>query len=529
MGRRWVVALLAAGVCAVAACGGGDDGDGVAVATSADDPIETGLVDTTAPAPGAISEITGARAAVVQIVARGTFAEPADSLAAYEEITGAGTGSGFLIDPDGIAVTNNHVVTGAASLEVSVDGQDDPVSARVLGVSECADLAVIDLDGDGYPYLDWYTGEIQPGLEVRAAGFPLGDPEYTLTQGIVSKAAADGESTWSSIDSAIEHDANIQPGNSGGPLLDAETARVVAVNYASGDPGTGTSQFFAISAEQAAPIVEQLRTGTDVLSLGINGQAVIDEGIAGIWVASVASGSPAGELGLRGGDIIERIEGLPVATDGTMKDYCDILQSHDATDVLSAQVLRFAESARLQGEFNGDELEPYEPLGGQEPATELPPGEPYSEYVTVRDDSGTLELNVPVEWADVDGAPIRLEDGTEVRDIQAAPDLQSFRDSWAASGVDFLALSPDAGVTTTDLLDQVAPECTDAGRQPYDDGLYVGEIHTWTQCEGTAAETYVIAAEPAGGEFIVRVIAQVASQADLDALDQIVATFKVTG
>jgi serine protease Do len=528
---------MTAGAFTIAACGGG--GDGVAVDTSATgsaapdgtSATTSAAADTTAPAGDAISEITDARRAVVQIVARGTFAEPADSLAAYEEVTGAGSGTGFIIDPEGIAVTNNHVVTGAAALEVLVDGQEDPVNARVLGVSECADLAVIDLDGGDYPYLEWYSGEIQPGLEVRAAGFPLGDAEYTLTQGIVSKADADGESTWSSIDSVIEHDAAIQPGNSGGPLLDAESATVVAVNYATGDPGTGTNQYFAISAEQAVPVVEELRTGTDVDSLGINGQAVVDEaeGIAGIWVASVASGSPAGELGLEGGDIVERIEGLPVGADGTMKDYCDILQSHDPGDVLSAQVLRFAEAARLEGEFNGDELAPYEPLGDQEPVSELPAGEAYTEYVTVQDDSGTLEVNVPVEWSEVDGAPVTLEDGTEVRNIQAAPDLAAFRDSWAVSGVDFSALAPEEGLGTSELLDLVTPECTDAGRQPYDDGLYVGELQSWTQCEGTAAETVVIAAEPEGGEFIVRVIAQVATQADLEALEQIVATFKVTG
>ena len=75
-----------------------------------------------------------------------------------------------------------------------------------------------------------------------------------------------------------------QPGNSGG-RCSTPSRRVVAVNYASGDPGTGTNQFFAIAADQAEPIVEQLREGVDVHSLGINGQAVIDEtdGIAGVW------------------------------------------------------------------------------------------------------------------------------------------------------------------------------------------------------------------------------------------------------
>ena len=120
---------------------------------------------------------------------------------------------------------------------------------------------------------------------MRAAGFPLGDPEYTLTQGIVSKADADGESSWASVDSVIEHGEH----PTGQPRVAASTprsARVVAVNYDRRSIRTGTNQFFAIAADQAEPIVEQLREGVDVHSLGINGQAVIDEtdGIAGVWV-----------------------------------------------------------------------------------------------------------------------------------------------------------------------------------------------------------------------------------------------------
>jgi len=68
-----------------------------------------------------------------------------------------GSGSGFIIDPGGIAVTNNHVVTGAARIKVYFSGSEKAYNARILGVSECSDLAVIDIEGDGYPYLDWYT------------------------------------------------------------------------------------------------------------------------------------------------------------------------------------------------------------------------------------------------------------------------------------------------------------------------------------------------------------------------------------
>ena len=72
---------------------------------------------------------------------------------------------------------------------------------------ECSDLAVIKLEGGPYPYLDWYDGPVDAGLEVRAAGFPLGDPEYTMTAGIVSKAQTSGDTDWASVDSVIEHDA----------------------------------------------------------------------------------------------------------------------------------------------------------------------------------------------------------------------------------------------------------------------------------------------------------------------------------
>ena len=157
--------------------------------------------------------------------------------------------------PTGIVVTNNHVVTGAATLEVYVGGElDRSFNAVVLGVSECNDLAVIDITEDEpLPFLEWYDGDLAAGLEVYAAGFPLGDPEFTLTRGIVAKAQASGETPWASIDSTIEHDANIQPGNSGGPLVTAE-GQVAAVNYATGSQ-TNTSQFFAISKELAEPVV----------------------------------------------------------------------------------------------------------------------------------------------------------------------------------------------------------------------------------------------------------------------------------
>ncbi|HSF80454.1 MAG TPA: S1C family serine protease, partial [Anaerolineales bacterium] len=264
-------------------------------------------------------------------------------------------GSGFIIDPAGIAVTNNHVVTGAALLKVWVGGESSPRNARVLGVSECSDLAVIDIDGDGYDYLDWHTGPIDVGMDMYIAGFPLGDPEYTLTKGVISKAKANGETSWSSVDSVVEYDATSNPGNSGGPVVTPD-GKVLAVHYAG---NASTRQAFGISKDIAGSVVEQLRTGKNLDSIGVNGQAVSNEdgSLTGVWVSSVQSGSPADQAGIQPGDIIMMLENLVLASDGTLSEYCDILRSHQPSDTLSLQILRWASNEVLEGQLNGRELE----------------------------------------------------------------------------------------------------------------------------------------------------------------------------
>ena len=286
---------------------------------------------TPTPAPTVVSSLRDVKLATIQIEAEGSFVD----LELGQQLNRRGRGSGLIIDQSGIAVTNNHVVTGAAILRVWVGGVREPLNARILGVSECSDLAVIDIEGDGFPVFEWFDGEIYSGLDVFAAGFPLGDPEFTLTRGIVSKGRTRGETNWASVDSVIEHDATINPGNSGGPLVTLD-GRVIGVNYAG---RSDTGQFFAISREEALEVISQLRAGLDVDSIGVNGTAVRneEESISGIWVASVKSGSPASNVGLKGGDIITKLEGLVLAADGTLADYCDILRTHHPDDVLASR------------------------------------------------------------------------------------------------------------------------------------------------------------------------------------------------
>jgi serine protease Do len=355
-----------------------------------------------APESAGINNITDAKKAIIQIEAQGSFIDPQVG----QVYNGAGRGSGFIIDPSGLAVTNNHVVTGAALLKVWLAGdQSKTYNARVLGVSECADLAVIDIDGEGFPYMDWYEGPIDVGKEIYVAGFPLGDPEYSLTKGIVSKARANGETSWASVDSVIEYDATTNPGNSGGPVL-SQDAQVVGVHYAG---NSGTRQAFGISREFAEDIVKQLQKGENRDWIGVNGQAVSNEdgSLTGIWVSSVQSGSPADKAGLKPGDIILTLENLVLATDGTMADYCDVLRSHKSSDTLNIEILRFAAGQILEGQLNGRELavtgmfETEAGAGGEEQAAQ---GEASGTFNPNASASGESyyesDLNTPLtDWA----------------------------------------------------------------------------------------------------------------------------------
>ncbi|MCX6068320.1 MAG: PDZ domain-containing protein, partial [Chloroflexi bacterium] len=138
---------------------------------------------------------------------------------------------------------------------------------------------------------------------------------------IISKEKADGQTSWASLDYVLGHDATINPGNSGGPLI-TNNGQVVGINYSS---LASANQYFAIDEKTAQPVVDELIKGKDIDSIGINGTAVKsnDGTFSGIWVSSVKSGSPADKSGVKPGDILYQMENLVLATDATMKDYCN--------------------------------------------------------------------------------------------------------------------------------------------------------------------------------------------------------------
>lgn len=464
--------------------------------------------------------------AVVRIVANGTFETPEG-----EAANRAGSGSGFVIAADGLAVTNNHVVTGAAYLDVYVAGEDEPRTAHVVAVSECSDLALIDIDGQFDRYLTWFDGEIKSSLESYVAGYPLGDPNYTIYDGVIAKAAAAVDTTWASISYEIEHSADAMSGNSGGPIV-TEDAQVIAVHYA----GNGYGQSYGISVEEARPIVDQLKAGRDVASIGINGKAILlESGFSGIWVASVQSGSPAHQAGVKPGDIVTRLENLDVATDGTMAQYCKILRGHSADDQLSVEVLRLETNEILEGAINGDELEVTRVLDPGEPADDSDDqgqGGSASQYTVVTHNTGALEMAVPTTWTDTAGGAWTIDGEWVGKRLAASTDLEAWNSSWGTAGAQFRASSLLAEHFTPETFLDVLPgweDCTFAGRDDYDDGMYVGVVNVWTDCAGTNSTLYELAATPTDGSYLVFVEIIETDPQGQPATDKVLNTFMVTG
>jgi len=458
----------------------------------------------------------GVQSATIQLEAVGTFVDP--SYGGYE---GAGRGSGFLISPDGLAITNNHVVVGAGTLEVWRGGdQTKTLNAQVLGSSECLDIAVVQLPAGTYPYLEWHEGDIPAATEVYSAGFPLGDPNFTLTKGIVSKSIGEGETSWASVDTVIEHDAKIRPGNSGGPLVDTD-GRVVGVNYA------GENQFdynYAIHRDEVLAVLDQLIEGKDVLSLGINAQGLINsDGVGlGIWVSSVAAGSAADKAGIEPGDLLTRMQGVTLGVTGTLAEYCDVLRTHGQEAALDIELYRPAEGLYYRGQVNsGEVVEAVTVLGG---------GGTSGVYEYIQDDTASIAVEVPAAWSQIDGAPYADGAGNNWASLQASSDLNGYLTTWGTPGVTIVASADAVGEVSPEqmMVDSTAglegSGCSLADEDVYDDGYHVGTYTYWTGCGGSASYVVVTATSTAG-DYVVAVAVQAITDDDLEAIDRVLGSF----
>jgi serine protease Do len=235
----------------------------------------------------------------------------------HDTITGEG--SGFFISADGYAVTNNHVVNRAKSVQVTTD--DGTVyTATVVGTDPKTDLALIKVDGNKeFPFVKFAEQAPQVGDWVVAVGNPFG-LGGTVTAGIVSARGRDiGAGPY---DDYVQIDAPINKGNSGGPAFDV-SGNVIGVNTAIFSPSGGSVGIgFDIPADTAKLVVAQLKDKGHVTRgwLGVQIQPVTADiadslGLkkaAGAMVDEPQSGSPAAKAGIQSGDVITAVNGAPV-------------------------------------------------------------------------------------------------------------------------------------------------------------------------------------------------------------------------
>ncbi|MEB3198115.1 MAG: trypsin-like peptidase domain-containing protein [Candidatus Sericytochromatia bacterium] len=249
-----------------------------------------------------------------------------------------GVGSGFVIDPGGLVVTNYHVVRGAADIRVTTHtGQQ--YRGRILGADPATDLALIKVNARGLQALKFIPGDhLRVGEWVVAIGSPLG-LSHTVSAGIIS-AINRGIAINERVN-FIQTDAAINPGNSGGPLLNL-SGEVVGVNTAVAARGQGIG--FAIPAWTARAVIEQLkqRGRVERTWLGVSIRDVRADDQAGVLVVNTAPDGPAKLGGVLPGDVIIKVDQQAMRS---ARDLLAYLNAKPAGTVVRVEVLR--EGARV--------------------------------------------------------------------------------------------------------------------------------------------------------------------------------------
>jgi serine protease Do len=266
------------------------------------------------------------------VVARDPFAElfGDNYLRQYRTPEQMGSGSGVVISPDGYIVTNNHVVSGADVVTVTFDDRRT-AQAKVIGSDPSTDLAVLKINQDNLPYMEFgNSDEVHLGEWVLAVGYPL-SLDATVTAGIVSakgrSLGLNARKSRSAIESYIQTDAAVNPGNSGGPLVSAK-GQLIGINSAIASPtGSYAGYSYAIPAnlvkKAAADIIQYGAVQRGFLGIeprdfkNANPDEILKYKLIeneGVFVAGVAEEGGAKAAGIQKGDFIIAINNVAVST-----------------------------------------------------------------------------------------------------------------------------------------------------------------------------------------------------------------------
>jgi Do/DeqQ family serine protease len=324
---------------------------------------------------GVISDFTTASNAVTPAVVHiKTRFNSSGAASPFEELYGipssnvpaSGSGSGVIITKDGYIATNNHVVENASAIEVILPDRR-ALTARLIGQDPNTDLALLKIDGRNLPVVSFGNSDnVQVGEWVLAVGYPL-SLNTTVTAGIISaKGRSIGiinrpstnrfqggasQAGNTAIESFLQTDAAINPGNSGGALVNTN-GELIGINTAiASQTGSYAGYAFAIPVNLAKKVLDDLKQfGTvkrGVLGVSfpspaaevqfLKQQGIDPSTIKGVYITGIASGSAAAGAGLREGDIIQSIDGVPL---NSSSEFSERIARHRPGDVVKLTYLR---------------------------------------------------------------------------------------------------------------------------------------------------------------------------------------------
>jgi putative serine protease PepD len=305
----------------------------------------------TAPAPTTpvVSSAGDSRSDLV----RSVYAAASPSVVSVR--TGSGSGTGFLVDSDGTIVTNAHVVGGSSQVQVRFDDKGALVNADVLSVDTSTDLAALKVERvpDGVQPLKLADSDrVQVGDPAVAIGYPLG-LDRTATAGIVSGLERQiSAPNGFSIDKVIQTDAAVNPGNSGGPLLNGR-GEVIGVNSQIATAGGGEGNVgiaFAIPVNTVKEVLPALESGNAPQHAYLGLQTSDTANGDGAQIGEATPGGPSARAGLQAGDVVTKVDGDEV---------------HGANDVAAA----------IEDNKPGDKVEVTVRRGGSEQTIEVTLGQ----------------------------------------------------------------------------------------------------------------------------------------------------------
>jgi putative serine protease PepD len=299
LGGGLVSAVVVSAVLLGTGLAGGDDGTPASTAPATTTPVSISAKDTKGD------------------LARAVYAAASPSVASVR--TGEGSGTGFLVDSNGTMITNAHVVGSNRQVQVRFDDKGAYHDAQVLSVDASTDLAALKIDAsaaEGIRPLELAdSGAVQVGDSAIAIGYPLG-LDRTATAGIVSGLERSIESpNGFSIDKVIQTDAPVNPGNSGGPLLNAK-GQVIGVNSqiataaGGGEGNIGIS--FAIPASTVKQVLPDLENGTAPKHPYLGLQTSDTPNDNGAQIRETTAGGPSERAGLQPGDIVTKVDGKTI-------------------------------------------------------------------------------------------------------------------------------------------------------------------------------------------------------------------------